>query len=116
MSDINLGSLTDYYTTQATNSSASALQKTLNSGKIETADDEALMDAAKEFEAYFVEQVFKEMKNSIPTTESSDAGMETLKSYYNDELTREYAKSAVNQGSGFGLAQSIYEQMKRNQV
>ena len=115
MSDtFDISGLTSLYTTNASNTSASSLSNSLNN--IENADDEKLMSAAKEFEAYFVEQVFKEMQNSIPTTESSDSGMETLKSYYTDELTKEYAKSAVNQGSGYGLAQSIYDQMKRNQV
>ena len=33
---------------------------------------------------------------------------------FGDTLTQEYEKSATEQGDGLGLAQMLYEQMKRN--
>ncbi len=114
MAGIDISGMTDLYTSQATNASTSALGDKLKNGSIENADDAALVEAAREFEAYFVEQVFKEMQKSVPKQESSDSGMETLKSYYQDALTQQYAKDATR-GEGLGLAKQIYEQMKRNQ-
>ena len=75
--------------------------------------DKELMDACKQFEAYFIEQVFKEMKKSVNLTQSEDAATQQLMSYYEDNLTSEYAKMAADQQEN-GLAQMLYEQMKRN--
>ncbi len=78
------------------------------------ATDEELMDACKKFEAYFLEQIFKNMKQAmVPKSEESDGATATLKNYYEDELTKQYASSAADQSEN-GLAQMLYEQMKRN--
>ncbi len=79
----------------------------------ESVNDEALMDACKEFEAYFIEQVFKEMKKSVNLTQSEDAATKQLMDYYEDSLTTEYSKMAADQQEN-GLAQMLFEQMKRN--
>ena len=75
-------------------------------------DDKKLMDACKEFEAYFYEQVFKEMKKSVSFTDSEDAASKQMMDYYEDSLTSEYAKLAAGQQEN-GFAQMLYEQMKR---
>lgn len=75
--------------------------------------DEELMNACKQFEAYFIEQVFKEMKSSVNLTQSEDPATKQLLSYYEDNLTGEYAKMAADQQEN-GLAQMLFEQMKRN--
>ena len=75
--------------------------------------DEELMSACKQFEAYFIEQVFKEMKSSVNLTQSEDPATKQLLSYYEDNLTGEYAKMAADQQEN-GLAQMLFEQMKRN--
>lgn len=78
------------------------------------ATDQELMDVCKEFEAYFIEQVFKNMKKSmIPQTESMSGADATLKDFYEDKLMSEYAAGAAKQSEN-GLAQMLYEQMKRN--
>ena len=76
--------------------------------------NEELMDACKEFEQYFVEQIFKEMRKTIPKSEESSGYMSTMKEYFEDSLYSEYAKSMTEQGDGVGLAKQLYEQMKRN--
>ena len=81
-----------------------------NSEKVK---DEELMNACKQFEAYFIEQVFKEMKKSVNLTQSEDPATQQLLSYYEDNLTGEYAKMAADQQEN-GLAQMLFEQMKRN--
>jgi flagellar protein FlgJ len=79
----------------------------------EKVKDEELMNACKQFEAYFIEQVFKEMKSSVNLTQSEDPATKQLLSYYEDNLTGEYAKMAADQQEN-GLAQMLFEQMKRN--
>ena len=78
------------------------------------ADDKELMDVCKEFEAYFIEQVFKNMKKSmVPQSQSQSGADATLKDFYEDKLMSEYAAGAAKQSEN-GLAQMLYEQMKRN--
>ena len=78
------------------------------------ASDDELMDVCKEFEAYFIEQVFKNMKKSmVPQSTSMSGADTTLKDFYEDKLMSEYAAGAAKQSSN-GLAQMLYEQMKRN--
>ena len=94
------------------NSAASNLDKSLKSD-YSKATDEELMAACKQFESYFVEQMFKEMQNSIPKSEDSEESSNSLVDYFKDNLTQEYAAQASKQ-QDYGLAQSLYEQMKRN--
>ena len=78
------------------------------------ADDTELMDVCKEFEAYFIEQVFKNMKKSMVPQSASQSGADaTLKDFYEDKLMSEYAAGAAKQSEN-GLAQMLYEQMRRN--
>ena len=44
--------------------------------------------------------------------EDSSASMYTT--YFKDMQTQEYAKAATEQGDGIGLANQLYQQMKRN--
>lgn len=78
------------------------------------ATDEELMSACKEFESYFLEQVFKGMQKMVPKSETESSYTSTIKEYYQDELIKNYAADAANQGEGLGIAQMLYEQMKRN--
>lgn len=75
--------------------------------------DEELMDACKQFEAYFLEQCFKEMLKTVKTDESSSGSMSTLVDYYKDSMVQQVSEQATEK-EGLGLAQSLYEQMKRN--
>ncbi len=113
MSDLMSG-ISSYYNTYATeNNSANKLSDTLKSD-FSIVTEAELMEACKEFEAYFTEQVFKAMQKTIPKGEES-----TSTSYmdmFQDTLTQEYAamSSESNGGEGLGLAQILFEQMKRN--
>ena len=115
------------YTNQTTNS----ISNKLNSTDFSKASDDELMKVCKDFESYFVEQMLKSMakmssvdgSNSdniyaslFGVTEDSDSGMNTLSSYFGDELMSSMADKVVeNQsGRGLGIAQTLYEQMKRN--
>lgn len=106
---------TDYYT-NATNASSNALENTL--GKVgQQATEEELMKACKEFEAYFVEQIYKGMEKTIMKADDEENSTASqYKEFFGEMQTQEYAKATVEQSGGVGLAQQLYEQMKRNYV
>ena len=78
-------------------------------GQDKTRTDEELMEACKTFETYFIEQVLKEMRLTIPKDENSY----DKHSYFEDLLYREYATAIANQGQ-IGLSKQLYDSMKRN--
>lgn len=102
----------DYSDIYNKNSSAGNIQNKLESTDYSKSTDGELMDACKEFEAYFVEQAFKAMQKMVP--ENEEGSSSDYMEYFGDTLVQEYAKSATNQGDGFGIANMLYEQMKRN--
>ena len=77
------------------------------------ATDEELMEACKEFEAYFVEMMFKEMMKTIPESEGSSGSTSNMLDYYKDQMIQNIAADSTEQNS-LGLAQMLYEQMRRN--
>lgn len=101
----------DYYT-NVSNASASALSNTLNRVD-KTSTDEELMDACKEFEAYFLEQIYKGMEKTIMKADEEE---NDYLSVFKDTQIQEYAKAATEQGDGIGLAKQLFESMKRNNI
>lgn len=89
--------------TQATN-----VENSLNNLDKTSAADEKMMEACKEFEAYMIEQVYKQMEKTIM---KSDDEKNEYEEYFGDMRIQQYAKIASDQG-GFGLAQQLYEAMK----
>ena len=101
------------YNTDPTSNSASKLEETLKSDLSSATEDE-LMDVCKDFESYFIEQMFKAMQKMVPESEENvSASTKQLKDYYKEQMTQSYAEQASEEGS-FGIAQVLYEQMKRN--
>lgn len=96
----------------AADGKANSLEETLNSD-LSKATDEELMNVCKDFEAYFVEQMLKAMQKMIPDSEETSASTKQLQDYYKDEMLQSMAESSTENG-GMGLAQTLYEQMKRN--
>ncbi|MBQ4536000.1 MAG: rod-binding protein [Lachnospiraceae bacterium] len=96
----------------ASNQSASKLENQLKGDYSQSTADE-LMDACKEFEAYFVEQMFKEMVKTIPKDESASSSTTNMLDYYKEQMIQNIASETTEQNS-LGLAQMLYEQMKRN--
>ena len=99
--------------TNAADQTASRLQDKLNSSDYAKATDDELMDACKQFESYFLEQMFKEMMKTIPESEGTSSSNSQLMDYYKDEMVQQIASDSTEQNS-LGLAQMLYEQMKRN--
>lgn len=110
MSIESIGAL---YNTEYTKNNTNALEDTLNTDLSQATDDE-LLDVCKEFEAYFVEQMFKAMQKMVPeSTMGQSASTKQLQDFYKDEMVKTMAESAT-EGSGLGIAQTLYEQMRRN--
>ncbi|MBQ7776775.1 MAG: rod-binding protein [Lachnospiraceae bacterium] len=104
------GLYSDIYS--ANNQSTTKLENQLNTDMTKATNDE-LMDACKQFEAYYLEQMFKSMMKTIPKNEEMSGSSSTLMDYYTDEMVQQLASDSTEQNS-LGLAQMLYEQMKRN--
>ena len=116
ISGINASALTEYAMNESKNASTEALRKKLESTAAkDSPKDEELWEACKGFEAYFLEQMFKEMQKSVDSLkpESSDKSTSTLVDFFKDQTLQEIcATSAETQSNGF--AQMLYENMRRN--
>lgn len=119
MSDLITSGIGSYYmdSVSDTSSSTSELEKTLGSGDLSNASDDELMQVCKDFESYFIEQMFKSMEKVIPKDEDEDesSSMSSMTDYYKEEMMSKYAEYASESdgGKGLGIAQTLYEQMKR---
>jgi len=72
-------------------------------------DDVALMHAAQEFEAYFLQMMFRAMRDTVDTDNGLLPQSEATR-IWQDMLDEQTAISAA-QGGGVGLAQQIFNQM-----
>ena len=96
------------------NANTEKLKNSLNAtGNDKDATDAELMDACKQFEAYFLEQIYKQMYKSVEAIngESTDP-QASLVSYFRDSTISDIASASVDTQSN-GLAQMLYESMKR---
>lgn len=110
-----LSNYTDYMT-DANRVAAENLQSQLEkTDQTKGADDDALLDACKQFEAYLWEQVYKEMAKStnIFGGGEDDGYASNMVDYFKDSFIQEISEQTGSQGSN-SLAQLLYEQAKRN--
>ncbi len=116
MSGIDVSGLSsiysDMFTQTAKNAQADKL-KSIATEDYSKADDKELMDACKKFEAYFLEQVFKEMEKTVNISDSGDKSTSNLVDYFKSNAIAELASQSTEANS-LGLAKQLYEQMKRN--
>ena len=88
-----------------------ALQRQARSAShASSGDDKKLMQAARDFEAIFVQQVLDMMDKTIDRENSLLSGGNT-ESYWRGMLNGEIARVMCAGRSGFGLAECIYRQM-----
>lgn len=102
MSDISLMNVSgDNLTSKASGLSSSSTKAELE-------------DAAKSFEAYFVEQILKEMKESVDSTNSDeDSTVSQYTDFYMDSTLQSLAEELVDEFGG-NFTDSMVEQMARN--
>ncbi len=106
-----ISAMMDQTSSSAANSKANKLQGSLE-GNLSAASDEELMGVCKQFEAYFVEQVMKEVEKTIPKTEE-DSTMSMYTDFFKEQVMQTMAEDICDKQS-LGLAKQMYEQMKRN--
>ena len=91
---------------------ASSLQSSLKNLSSESTDEE-LMQVCKDFESYFVEEILKEVKESMLEKEEGDNSLSTLTDYHMDSVIEMIADEVVDE-VGASFTQQLYEQMKCN--
>ena len=97
------------YTSQA----SEKLEKTLSTKDYKNATDEEMMEVAKTFESYLMEQVLKAMERTTKLDPDEDTDSTGYLDMFKDQLTQEYAK-LTSENTDLGLAKMLYEQMKLN--
>ena len=114
VSGINASAISEYAMQESKNASTIALQKKLENTSAKSTDDE-LWQACKGFEAYFMEQIYKEMQKSVDALkpESQDKSTSTLVDYFKNQTLQEVCADSVDTQSN-GFAQMLYENLKRN--
>ena len=116
MGQIDISGLTngysDYMSSTVQNAAAEKL-KSVASADYSKATDDELMDVCKQFESYFLEQVFKEMNKTIPKSEFTSQSTSNMVDYFKDNTIQHLATQSTEKNS-LGLAQMLYDQMKRN--
>lgn len=130
MSDTVSGLNSAYLNNTYTDTTTGAIENTLNSKDLSVATDDELMEVCKDFEEYFTEQMVKSMLKMAKVdgegddsyasifglSSGSDAGMNTMSSFYGDKMVTMLSEALCDSesGSGLGIAQNLYNQMKRN--
>lgn len=99
-------------TAQNANSSASAGAVNHAIGNIsENSTEEEMKQAIKDFESYFVEQILKNVKESLKSDE--DSSNSQLTDFFMEQVGQDLADQIVDQ-AGSRITQTLYEQMCRN--
>ncbi|MBD5470266.1 MAG: hypothetical protein HDR19_03900 [Lachnospiraceae bacterium] len=104
----------DYMASQVSSTKADTIKNKIENSA-GTANEAELLDACKQFESYFLEQVFKEMLETTKVFSDDDENGYASKmvDYFKDYAVQNLCEQATA-GDGLGLANMLYEQMKRN--
>ena len=104
----------DYMASQVSSTKADIIKNKIENSA-GTANEAELLDACKQFESYFLEQVFKEMLETTKVFSDDDENGYASKmvDYFKDYAVQNLCEQATA-GNGLGLANMLYEQMKRN--
>ena len=78
----------------------------------QTDEEQALMDASKEFESFFLYMLLKEMRKTVMETPLFHGGQ--AEKIFRDMMDEEMAKEMVKTpGQGLGIADVLYQQLSR---
>ncbi|WIV12157.1 rod-binding protein [Proteiniborus sp. MB09-C3] len=75
-------------------------------------DDKALLKACQDFESIFTHILLKSMRSTIPESELIEKS--TATEMFEDMYDQELASTMSTSKNGLGIAQLLYNQMKRN--
>lgn len=98
------------YSSYINQANSANVQNSISNANKKYATDEEMMAACKEFETYMVEQIYKQMEKTII---KADEDKNEYEEYFSDYRVQAYAKAVSDQGR-LGLAEQLYEGMKRN--
>lgn len=111
--DIGSG-VSSAYTSYLSSQASNKLDSRIQTKDYTRSTDEELLDACKEFESYFVEQIFKEMQKTVDVFKDGETNPnDSLVDFFKDSTLQELAGTSTEK-EGLGLAQMLFEQMKRN--
>ena len=110
----NITNLTNKdYSSYVTQAQTSNLTNQIKKSSSSDATDEEMLAACKEFEAYLVEQVYKQVQSTIKS--DSDEDSNPYADYAYDLQAQQYAKLVSDQGKLSGTATiRIYEETKHS--
>lgn len=92
---------------------AQNFQDTLEKAAANKSDAE-LLYACKEFESYFIQMMFKEMRKTVDTSHRL-IPVSNAENIFQDMLDERISINLAHNGRGIGIAESMYKQMKRTQ-
>ncbi len=114
---MDIGGISSAYTDfiQSQSTAETKLNEKIKSTDYTQANEDELLSACKQFESYFLEQIFKEMQKTVDCVKSGDESSSTsgLVDYFKGTALQDLAETST-ETQGLGLAQMLYEQMKRN--
>lgn len=108
--------LSSYYDTMASNVKSSSRSEKATGALSSISSDsteEELVEAVESFESYMLEQVIKQMKDSVTSDDDEDASMSQYKDMYMDATIQQLAGEMVSEYGG-SLTDELVSQMKRN--
>lgn len=100
--------LINTYTDSSSSKDVETKFETIFEAALESQDDAELQKACEEYEAYYVQNLFKEMKKTIPKGGLFEDSNE--RDIFEDMLDEEYSK-VISEGRGFGIADALYKQL-----
>ncbi len=101
------------YSADAVDSAASKL-----TGQIQGADtDDEMMEACEQFEAYMIQQIFKNMQETTKIFSDDEEENDISNQYldvFNDTYLENIANTMMKNGQGLGLAKQLYDSIQLN--
>ncbi|MBO5489050.1 MAG: rod-binding protein [Eubacterium sp.] len=105
-----------YLTNYSTDATAAAASK-LSSQIEDASTDEETLEACQQFEAYMVEQMYKNMQEAskiLTEDEEEDDSSSQYVDMFQDNYIQAIAQSMVNSGQSIGIAEKLYESIMKN--
>ena len=110
------GLSSDYSAYLSSSSAAADKMNNIKKADYTNATDDELMDACKQFEQYLVEMVMDEVMDTVDifgTGDPSSSSMASSQDLMKDSMVQTMSKQ-LTEGANLGIAQELYESMKRN--
>ena len=99
-------------TTGANTAKANSIKNSAN-GLSSNSTDEELMEVLKDFESYFIEQMIKQMKETLTDDEDESSMASQYTDTFMDYAIEDIADMLLDEVGG-SMTQQLFEQMKRN--